>query len=116
MIKESDIDNVFSKLNGFCPSLNFTANKFDDGVVHYWDLKTIDNKTDIYYNDTHIGQYMHFSSYKPWNIYDRVVIRNYVSKPLLRCSKSNSTIPWSTIALKIMIFLRSFSVFPKLEK
>ena len=73
MIKESDIDNVFSKLNGFCPSLNFTANKFDDGVVHYWDLKTIDNKTDIYYNDTHIGQYMHFSSYKPWNIYDRAM-------------------------------------------
>ena len=57
LIKESDIDNVLSKLIGFRPSLNFTADKFDDGVVHYWDLKTIDNKTDIYYNDTHIGQH-----------------------------------------------------------
>ena len=34
LIKESYIDNVLSKLNGFHPSLNFTVDKFDDGVVH----------------------------------------------------------------------------------
>ena len=32
LIKESDINNVLSKLNGFHPSLNFTVDKFDDGV------------------------------------------------------------------------------------
>ena len=68
LIKELDIDAVLSKLNGFHPSLNFTVDKFDDGIVHYLDLKIIDNETDIFHKDTHIGQYMHFSSYKPWNI------------------------------------------------
>ena len=47
LIKESDIDNVLSKLNGFQPSLNFTVDKFDDGVLHYLDLKIVDSETDI---------------------------------------------------------------------
>ena len=41
LIKESDIDNVFSKLNSFLPSLNFTVDKFDTDVGHYLDLKII---------------------------------------------------------------------------
>ena len=45
---KSDIDNVLSKLNGFHLSLNFAVDKFHDGVVHYLDLKIIDNETDIY--------------------------------------------------------------------
>ena len=86
LIKESDIDNILSKLNSFHPSLNFTVDKFDDGVLHYLELKIIDNETDIYYTDTHTDQYMHFSSYTTWNIKTKpciielqkyVVIRNY---------------------------------------
>ena len=34
--------------------------KFDDGVVHYLDLKIVDNETHTYYKDIHIGEYMHF--------------------------------------------------------
>ena len=68
LIKESDIDNVLSKLNGFHPSLNFKVDTSDDGVVYYLDLKIIDNETDIYYKDTHTGQYTHFSSYTPTDI------------------------------------------------
>ena len=41
LIKESDIDNVFSKLNSFLPSLNFTVDQFDTDVGHYLDLKII---------------------------------------------------------------------------
>ena len=41
LIKESDIDNVFSKLNSFLPSLNFTVDKSDTDVGHYLDLKII---------------------------------------------------------------------------
>ena len=41
LIKESDIDNVFSKLNSFLLSLNFTVDKFDTDVGHYLDLKII---------------------------------------------------------------------------
>ena len=59
---------VERKLSGFHQSLNFIVDKFDDGVVHYLDLEIIDNETDIYYKDTHTGQYIHFSSYTPWNI------------------------------------------------
>ena len=32
LFKETDIDNVLSKLNGFHPSLNFTVDEFDDGL------------------------------------------------------------------------------------
>ena len=42
LIKESDIGIVLSKFNGFLQSLSFTADKFDDGVVHYLDLKIIE--------------------------------------------------------------------------
>ena len=63
LIKESVIDNVLNKLNGFHPSLNFTVDKFGDGFVYYLALKIIDNETDIYYKDTHTGHYVHFSSY-----------------------------------------------------
>ena len=63
LIKESVIDNVLNKLNGFHPSPNFTVDKFGDGFVYYLDLKIIDNETAIYYKDTHTGHYVHFSSY-----------------------------------------------------
>ena len=53
LIKESDINIVLKKLNSFHPSLKFTVDKFDDGIVHYLDIKTVDNKTDIYFQDTH---------------------------------------------------------------
>ena len=52
-IKKSDTDNVLSKLNNFHPSVNFTVDKFDDGVVHYSDLKLINDETDIYYKHKH---------------------------------------------------------------
>ena len=68
---KSDIDNALSKFKGFHLSLNFAVDKFDDGAVHYLDLKIlkiIDNETYVYYKDTHTGQYMHFSSYTLWNI------------------------------------------------
>ena len=43
LIKESDIDNVLNKLNGFHSSLNFTVDKFDDGVVHYFTVDKFDD-------------------------------------------------------------------------
>ena len=47
LIKESDINIVLKKLNSFHPSLKFTVDKFDDGIVHYLDIKIVDNETDI---------------------------------------------------------------------
>ena len=68
LVKESDINIVLKKLNSFHPSLKFTVDKFDDGIVHYLDIKIVDSEIDIYCKDTHTGQYMHFSSYAPWRI------------------------------------------------
>ena len=56
------------KLNSFHPNFKFTVDKFDDGIVHYVDIKIIDNETDIYYKNTRTGQYMHFSTFVPWRI------------------------------------------------
>ena len=68
LIKESDINIVLKKLNSFHPRLTFTVDKFDDGIVHYLNIKLVDNENDIYLKDTHTGQYMHFSSYALWRI------------------------------------------------
>ena len=48
--------------------MRFTVDKFDDDIIHYVDIKIVDNETDIYFKDTHTGQFMHFSSYAPWCI------------------------------------------------
>ena len=48
--------------------MKFTVEKFDDGIAHYLDIKILDNETDIYFKDTHAGQYMYFSSYALWRI------------------------------------------------
>ena len=45
--------------------MRFTVDKFDDDIIHYVDIKIVDNETDIYFKDTHTGQYTHFSSYAP---------------------------------------------------
>ena len=68
LIKESDINTVLHKLNSFHPNLKFAVDKFDDGIVHYLDIKIIDNETYIYYKNTHTGQYMHFSTFAQWRI------------------------------------------------
>ena len=68
LITESDINIVLKKLNSFHPSLKFTVDKFDDDIVHYLDIKIVDNETHIYFKDTRTGQFMHFSLYAPWRI------------------------------------------------
>ena len=68
LIKESDINTVLYKLDSFHPNLKFAVDKFDDGIVHYLDIKIIDSETYIYYKNTHTGQYMHFSTFAPWCI------------------------------------------------
>ena len=67
-IKESDIDNVLSKYNSFHPSLSFSVDRFNDGVVHYLDLKVIDSGADNYYKNTHTGQCTQFCRNTPCNI------------------------------------------------
>ena len=60
-----NISAVLAKFNSFDPNLNFTVDKFSDGIVHFLDIKVSVDGTDIYRKDTHTGQYSHFSSFEP---------------------------------------------------
>ena len=68
LIKRDDIESVLKKFNSFHPNLKFTIDTFDDGVVHFLDLRIDkDMNIDIYHKDTNTGQYVHFDSFVPWN-------------------------------------------------
>ena len=66
LIKLSDVQKVMTLLNSFHRNLNFTVDTFEDDVIHFLDIKILNNQTDIYYKETHTGQYSHFSSFIPW--------------------------------------------------
>ena len=68
LMKRSDLDHVLRKLNSFHRNLKFTVDDFSDGNVHFLDLLIKKNSTDVYYKDTHTGQYTHFNSYTPWKL------------------------------------------------
>ena len=36
--------------------------------MHFLDIKIHQNNTDIYYKDTHTGQYIHYRSQTPWKL------------------------------------------------
>ena len=67
LIKPADISTVLEKFNKFDKNLKFTVDTFPDGVVHFLDIKIENNTTDVYYKDTHTGQYTHFSSFEPFS-------------------------------------------------
>ena len=66
LIKSEEIQKVLDKLNSFDKNLRFTHDPFSDGDTHFLDIRIRENTRDIYYKDTHTGQYTHFSSYSPW--------------------------------------------------
>ena len=39
--------------NSFDKSIQFTIDRFEDGIVHYPDIKINGSETDLYYNTTH---------------------------------------------------------------
>ena len=65
LIRPENVKKFLMILNPFYKSLNFSFDSFPD-EVHFLDIKIEGNKTDIYGKDTHTGQYVHFTSFKPW--------------------------------------------------
>ena len=63
-----DIDNTLKQFNFFDKSIQFTVDRFEDGIVHFSDLKINGCETDLYYKTTHTGQYYDFSSQTPWKL------------------------------------------------
>ena len=68
LIKLNDLDMILQKLNSFHKNIKFTVDTFTGGPVHFLDLLIDGKSIDIYYKDTHTGQYTDFSSFTPWPI------------------------------------------------
>ena len=68
LVKEKDINRIHKRLNSFDKNIKFTIDTFPDGNVHFLDIKVENNNTDIYYKDTHTGQYTSFHSQTPWRL------------------------------------------------
>ena len=68
LVKDKDINYIHKRLNSFDKNIKFTIDNFPDGKVHFLDIKVDKNHTDIYYKDTHTGQYTSFHSQTPWRL------------------------------------------------
>ena len=66
-IEPADISTVLEEFNKFDKNLKFTVDIFPDGVVHLLDIKIENNTTDVFFKDTHLCQYTHFSSFEPFS-------------------------------------------------
>ena len=66
LVKDKDINYIQKRLNSFDKNIKFTVDTFRNGNIHFLDIKVNKNHTDIYYKDTHIGQYASFHSQTPW--------------------------------------------------
>ena len=66
LVKVEDTDNIMKQLNLFDKSIQFTIDKFEDGIVHFHDIKINGSETDLYYKTTHTGQNCDFFSQTPW--------------------------------------------------
>ena len=68
MIKKDKIQHVLNSFNSFDKKLRFTVDTFDDGNIHFLDIKILNNgETDAYIKDTNTGLYIQCHSYEYWN-------------------------------------------------
>ena len=63
LMKKSDVPIVLQALDGFHKNLNFIVDTFEDKKVHFLDLLIDRNTTDIFYKDTHTGQYTNYNNF-----------------------------------------------------
>ena len=68
LAKVDDFDNIMKLFNSFDKSIQFTIDRFEDGIVHFLDIKINGCETDLYYKTTHTEQYRDFSSQTPWKL------------------------------------------------
>ena len=62
LVKLEDTDMILKKFSLFNKCAQFTIHMFLNGVVHFLDIKTNGNKTNVYFKEIHTGQYTHFAS------------------------------------------------------
>ena len=107
LIWPTDIQFVLDKFNIFDKNLKFTFDDFQDGNVHFLDLKITEGGIDIFRKNTHTGQYTNFSSFEHFS---RKV--SWVNSLFFRASKicSNPSL-FNNQIMKIKRFM-SWNGFP----
>ena len=68
LMKKSGVTIVLQALNGFHKNLTFTVDTFEDKKVLFLDLLIDRNTTDLFYKDTHTGQYTNSNSFMSWKL------------------------------------------------
>ena len=58
LVNDEGIDPILKELNSYNRKIKFTVDQFINEDVHFLDIKIHRNNTDIYYKDTHTGQYI----------------------------------------------------------
>ena len=58
LVKDKGIDPILKELNSYNRNIKFTVDQFINEDVHFLDIKIHRNNTDIYFKDTHTGQYI----------------------------------------------------------
>ena len=62
------IQHALNLFNSVDKNLRFSVDTFDDGNIHFLDIKIFNNgETDIYIKDTNTGLYVQYHSYEHWN-------------------------------------------------
>ena len=68
MIKKDKIQYVLNSFNSFDKNLRFTINTFDDGNIHFLDIKILSHgETDLNKKGTNTGRYVQYYSYEYWD-------------------------------------------------
>ena len=62
LVKDKDINHIRKRLNSFDKNIKFTVDTFPDGNIHFLNIKTDKNHTDVYYKEIHTRQYTSFHS------------------------------------------------------
>ena len=47
LAKVEDIDNIMKQFNSFDKSIQFTIERFEDGIIHFLDIKNNGSETDL---------------------------------------------------------------------
>ena len=68
LAKVEDIDKIVKQFNSFDESIQFTIERFEDGIAHFLDIKINGSETDLYYKSILTGQYCDFSSQTRWKL------------------------------------------------
>ena len=68
LVKDEGMDPILKEPNSYNKNIKFTVDRFIKEESHFLDIKIHQNSTDVYYKDTHTGQYINYRCQTPWKL------------------------------------------------